>query len=218
MYATGQGTIVDRTAAGTTSEDLTEGSFASNSGWWSDDSDEGERHSIMMGTGTTKLPPPPSETMSSYLDKLYCMLESCPATVVSWSRHGTAFAVYNRDVFETTVLPHYMSPVKFDRFVRQLTSYGFRKAKYTVNGMAVWEFRHPNFVKGHQQQTIIRRRGRGPRGAPEVPAARLNRPPDRQLKSALIDMMAVVRNLKTELADTKALVIAYARLHHGNKE
>ncbi|ETW01871.1 hypothetical protein H310_06433 [Aphanomyces invadans] len=216
MASTGQGNLTDITSA-TNSEDLTEGSFASNSGWWSNDSDDGHRERQSdVSVGTTKLA---SENTASYLDKLHRMLESSPSTVVAWTRHGSAFAVYNRDELETTILPQYFSSGTFESFIRLLSAHGFRKAKHTINGTPTWEFRHPNFTNGRQLYTIVRRRRRRRRdGAPEPPPRTGRGPMYGHLKSTLIDMMAVVRNLKTELVDTKALVMAYARMHQGNVE
>ncbi|KAG9415388.1 kinase-regulated stress-responsive transcription factor skn7 [Aphanomyces cochlioides] len=194
------------------SEFLLEGTFdaASSSGWWSEDSiDDTMSRKSSMDISTNDLDAlNNAERTTKYLDKLYCMLEQCPTTIAAWTRNGTSFVVYNSDAFEKTIIPQYFKPVKFESFARQLNSYGFRKAKHHVNRSIVYEFRHSNFVRGqsHQLESIHRRRRVRRHPSPKAPA-----PPatDANVHAALVDLMGIVRTLKAELAETKAMVQSY---------
>ncbi|ETW01873.1 hypothetical protein H310_06435 [Aphanomyces invadans] len=155
-----------------------------------------------------------AERTTKYLEKLYEMLEQCPESIVTWTQDGTAFAVLNADAFERTIIPRFFKPIKFESFVRQLNSYGFRKAKHKVSNKAVFAFRHTNFVRGeaHKLQTIQRRR-RSKRASP-LPAHALTVDPTSEeglsarVQISLETILAFVRTLQKELADTNALVQA----------
>ncbi|KAF0697226.1 Aste57867_12054 [Aphanomyces stellatus] len=151
-----------------------------------------------------------AERTTKYLEKLYCMLEQCPESIAAWTQNGTSFAVFNSETLEKTIIPRFFKPIKFESFARQLNSYGFRKAKYTLHNKIVYEFSHADFVRGqsHQLQTIKRRR-RVKRPAP-APAASVAAPvvlPDgTDVQATLRELMSFVQSLQAELADTKSLV------------
>ncbi|KAF0697229.1 Aste57867_12057 [Aphanomyces stellatus] len=202
---------------------------ASSSGWMSDnstevDGDDFRRRSSSLdslwgnGTAHGMEALTAAERTTKYLDKLYCMLEECPASVAAWTRNGTSFAVYNCDALEKTIIPQYFKPVKFESFARQLNSYGFRKAKHHVNRAVVYEFRHVNFVRGqsHQLQTIHRRRRvRRSSSTSTSSSSPIPEEANASMQAVLVDLMTTVRALKAELADTKALVQTF--LHGANQ-
>ncbi|KAG9415391.1 hypothetical protein AC1031_008833 [Aphanomyces cochlioides] len=150
-----------------------------------------------------------AERTTKYLEKLYCMLEQCPESIAAWTKNGTSFAVFDSETLEKTIIPTFFKPIKFESFARQLNSYGFRKAKYTLRGKVVFEFSHADFVRGqsHQLQTIKRRR-RVKRTPPPAPAPTVATilPDGTDVQATLHDLMSFVKSLQTELADTKALV------------
>ncbi|RHY41568.1 hypothetical protein DYB30_001181 [Aphanomyces astaci] len=156
-----------------------------------------------------------AEHTTKYLEKLYTMLEQCPESIATWTQDGSSFAVLDANALERTIIPKFFKPIKFDSFVRQLNSYGFRKAKYMVANKAVFAFRHANFVRGesHQLQAIQRRR-RGKREqlltAPVVVPDNVVvvAAPSPDAPITLESIVSFVRTLQQELADTKTLVHA----------
>ncbi|KAF0697227.1 Aste57867_12055 [Aphanomyces stellatus] len=154
-----------------------------------------------------------AERTTKYLEKLYCMLEQCPESIAAWTPDGSSFAILDSDALEKSIIPRFFKPIKFESFVRQLNSYGFRKAKYTVQNRVVFAFRHTDFLRGqsHQLQTIKRRRrvkrtSETQEPTAPAPAMAVAATVVPNVNAALGELMTLVRTLQQDLADTKALV------------
>ncbi|KAL4312198.1 hypothetical protein GQ457_01G026710 [Hibiscus cannabinus] len=96
---------------------------------------------ILLSLDSQKSVPAP------FLTKTYQLVDD-PSTdhIVSWGEDDTTFVVWRPPEFARDLLPNYFKHNNFSSFVRQLNTYGFRKAVPDR-----WEFANEFFKKGEKR-------------------------------------------------------------------
>ncbi|CAH0485397.1 unnamed protein product [Peronospora farinosa] len=85
-----------------------------------------------------------------FLRSLYDILQYEDQAILTWSKDGTYFQIFDTKRLEIAVLPKYFKHGKFASFQRQLNNFGFRK--WTKTQSSVCTFSHHHLVRCHPQQ------------------------------------------------------------------
>lgn len=85
-----------------------------------------------------------------FLRSLYDILHYEDQSILTWSKDGTYFQIFDTKRLEVVVLPKYFKHGKFASFQRQLNNFGFRK--WTKTQSSVCTFSHHHLMRCHPQQ------------------------------------------------------------------
>lgn len=87
---------------------------------------------------------PTSNSPTPFLSKTYRLVDDDSTDgIISWSRDGSSFIVWDPTEFAETILPKFFKHNNFSSFLRQLNTYQFRKIAPDR-----WEFSNDNFRRG----------------------------------------------------------------------
>ncbi|XP_027365101.1 heat stress transcription factor A-7a-like [Abrus precatorius] len=176
------------------------------------------------GEYTPMIPPPqPMEGLHDtgtppFLTKTFDVVGD-PTTnhVVSWSKDGTSFVVWDPHAFSTALLPRYFKHNNFSSFVRQLNTYGFRKIDPDR-----WEFANEGFMRGHSHLLRNIRRRKAPsqlaqdQQCVEVGRFRVDEEIDRLRQDKRVLMMELV-NLRQQQQNTRMCMMEMEQRLQGTE-
>ncbi|KAL9258636.1 Heat stress transcription factor B-2a-like protein [Drosera capensis] len=170
---------------------------------------------------------------TAFLRKTYELVDDSETNdMISWNEDGSSFVVWNWKVFASELLPRYFKQTISQSFVRQLTTYGFRKVKPDR-----WEFSNTSLRRGEKHllgDIPGRSRHSSPPTSPKAPSSPNNSgheaqvnsnspPPSKTFaNSSLIDDNERLRKenqqLSKELANMKTLCnnISTLMSNHAN--
>lgn len=63
------------------------------------------------------------------------MITNCDDSMASWNDDGTEMVIKDKETFSNSVIPQYLSSIKYQSFVRQLNFYGFNKVMVSFISM-----------------------------------------------------------------------------------
>ncbi|ETO76512.1 hypothetical protein F444_08072 [Phytophthora nicotianae P1976] len=105
---------------------------------------------VVVSTTTSKASTLRAMRVPKFLRSLYDILQYEDQTILTWSKDGTYFQIFDTKRLEIVVLPKYFKHGKFASFQRQLNNFGFRK--WTKTQSSVCTFSHHHLVRCHPQQ------------------------------------------------------------------
>ncbi|ETW01876.1 hypothetical protein H310_06438 [Aphanomyces invadans] len=151
-----------------------------------------------------------TDSSTTFLQRLYNMLEHCPAHIASWSTAGSSFTIYDPRALETNMLPQFLHITKTARFVRQLALYQFKRTRFVdSNGKVSVRYHHSHFVRDDPTIPATTKHPRRRSWRPKTNDSTRRK----QLKATLSELVASVRVLQAEIAATKAaLLVEHAAL------
>ena len=77
-------------------------------------------------------------TRKTFVQKLYSVLSfEAYSNIISWNPSGLCFKVHNKDKFIDTILPELCESIKWKSFLRQLSSWGFKRGKISSTNRLV---------------------------------------------------------------------------------
>ena len=83
--------------------------------------------------------------------KPYSLLERSEmdgySSIISWSKHGRSFKIYNRCLFCKNIMPLFSYQTQMASFTRQLSTYGFHKI-VSENNIDKGSYYHELFLRG----------------------------------------------------------------------
>ncbi|CCE62172.1 hypothetical protein TPHA_0C00150 [Tetrapisispora phaffii CBS 4417] len=100
-----------------------------------------------------------AKQQNEFVRKIYSILEGGEyPEIVTWTEAGDSFVVVDTGKFTSQILPNHFKHSNFASFVRQLNKYDFHKVKRTQEerkvwqyGELSWEFKHPLFKRGQEE-------------------------------------------------------------------
>ncbi|KAF0716918.1 Aste57867_2586 [Aphanomyces stellatus] len=88
-------------------------------------------HMSPLAIMSAETPRSSSPLVPPFLASLRAILDAANSSTIGWCFGGKAFAIYDSDALEATVLPTYFRHRKVASFQRQLNYFGFRKVQTT---------------------------------------------------------------------------------------
>nr|GMC76817.1 heat stress transcription factor A-4B-like [Ipomoea batatas] len=138
-----------------------------------------------------------SASPAPFLAKTYELVDDrATNSVVSWSRGGRSFVVWNPPEFARDLLPKYFKHNNFSSFIRQLNTYGFRKVDAEQ-----WEFANDEFIRGqtHLLKNIHRRKPIHSHSAQPNSSVPLSESERRELEEEIESLKQENTSLRVEL-------------------